>query len=287
MGEGASLDHALRRIVVDEHAFELGQELVAVPLAGAEPPRRAGVRERLLHPVGAERVRARPFRRGAAVASLDPGFESAGTGQGRQHSGATARIVAGVDQIADAEPVRLIFLLARETERCELRAGLEHLRDGIAQASADDASEDRAEDSSDRAAPRIGFTGLGMIGRDMADFVPQREGQLRLIVHEAHQLARDVDIAARDRERILDRRVEHGEAIGSGSHSRISGDPPPDAVDIGRARTGLRSPELGDHLRMVALRLLDIARIEPPAADLGRRKAGRDRKHRRPKKQER
>ena len=51
---------------------------------------------------------------------------------------------------------------------------------------------------------RILLTNMGVVGGDMADFVPERERELQLVVHQGHQLTGDVDIPARNRERVLD-----------------------------------------------------------------------------------
>ncbi len=47
-----------------------------------------------------------------------------------------------------------------------------------------------------------------MIPGDVSDLVPEREGELGLIVHEGHQLAGDVNIAPGNRKSVLDRGVE-------------------------------------------------------------------------------
>ena len=97
----------------------------------------------------------------------------------------------------------------------------------------------------------------------MADLVPKGEGKLGLIVHQPHQLARDIDEAARRREGILDGRIEHCEAIGLGSDSRICGDAAPDGIDVARARPCFGAAELIDQLGMILLGFLDIPRIDP------------------------
>ncbi len=212
-------------------------------------------------------MRARPFRRGTAVASLDPGFESAGTGQGRQHSGATARIVAGVDQIADAEPVRLIFLLAREAEGPQSGLLRDIVRDrGAAENRADDLSE-----HAERIALRILLADAGMVGGDMRGLVAEREGELGLVVDDAHQLASDVDIAAGDGEGVLDRRINRRvmERLPRVRHAGDRADPAADELDIGRARTGLGPAQFLHDGGMLALSLGDVARVEVACAGLG------------------
>ena len=94
MGERPPFDHSLGGIVVDVDAFELGQELVAVAHAGAEPAGCPRLGKRALHAVLAQRVGARPFRRLAAVAALHARFQRSRAGQRGEDSGAAGRIVA-------------------------------------------------------------------------------------------------------------------------------------------------------------------------------------------------
>ncbi len=108
----------------------------------------------------------------------------------------------------------------------------------------------------------------------MPDLMSQREGELELIVHQRHQLARDVDVAAGRREGVLDRGIEHGEAVGARLNAGISGDAAPDAVGIGRACPGFGAAELVEQLLVVLLRFLDIARVQAPAGALRRHYAG-------------
>src|SRR4051812_22108178 len=98
----------------------------------------------------------------------------------------------------------------------------------------------------------------------MPDLVAQGEGELRLIAHQGHQLSRDIDVAAGDRESVLDCRVERGEMerLSGGGDARISRDPAADRLDIGRAWSLLLAAQLLDDLGVVALRLGDVPRIE-------------------------
>jgi hypothetical protein len=274
MGEGSPVDDALSGIVVDVDALELAQELVAVLLAGSEPAGLASLGERALDPVFAQGMGACPFRRLAAVLALNARFERGGAGDRGKNAGGARRIVAGGDQVSKTERVGLIFLVAREAEGRELGTARSHFRDRIAETAADDAAEDRSEDSKDAAPLRIGFARLLVIGGDVADLVAEREGELRLIVHQRHQLAGDVDVAARRREGVLDRGIEDRESIGSGIDPRIDGDPAADAVDIGCSRTGFGSPEFLDELGMLLLRFLHISRRQNAARDL----CGRERR---------
>ena len=47
---------------------------------------------------------------------------------------------------------------------------------------------------------------MRVVGGDMSDLMAKREGKFGLVVHQTHELARDVDITARDRKGVLDRR---------------------------------------------------------------------------------
>ena len=77
MREGPAFDDALRRIVVDEDALQLIEELVAVAKPHVQPSGRPRRGDGALHSVLAQRVGACPFRRLAAVAPLDARLQSA------------------------------------------------------------------------------------------------------------------------------------------------------------------------------------------------------------------
>src|SRR3954468_9049833 len=97
---------------------------------------------------------------------------------------------------------------------------------------------------------------MGVVSGDMADFVPERESELRLVVHQGHQLTGDVHIAPGNRECVLDRGVESRKVqrLARIGDTRISSDSPADGFDISRARASLRPAEFPDDLRMLALR---------------------------------
>ena len=199
-----------------------------------------------------------PFRRLAVGPALDARFKRARAAQRRENPGCARRIVARGDHVPEAERIGLIFLLAREAQRIEPRARLRERR-------RDAGAEDRTDDlpkHAERIALGILLADMGVVGGDVADFVPERERELGLVVHQAHQLAGHVDIAAGNRERVFDRRIERGEMqclTGIGD-ARIGADPPADRFDIGRARPGLRAAELLHELGMLALRLGDVLR---------------------------
>src|SRR3546814_1700694 len=68
----------------------------------------------------------------------------------------------------------------------------------------------------------------------MADLVPERAGQLRLVVHQRHQLTRDVDITPGDREGVVHGRIEQGdgEVARRSRQARLHRDILSDAVHI-------------------------------------------------------
>src|SRR3546814_9344930 len=86
----------------------------------------------------------------------------------------------------------------------------------------------------------------------MPDLVPEHAGQFRLVVHQRHQLPRDIDIAAGDRKGVVDRRVEQGdgEIAARVRQARLHGDILPDAPDIGSLR---RSEEHTSELQSLML----------------------------------
>ena len=206
MCEGRALDDALRRIVVDVEALQLIQELVAVSEARTEPARRSPFREGALHAIFAQRMCARPFRRLAIGAPLHPCFDRTLTGKRGKNSHRARRIVAGADHVPEAQRIGLIFLVAREAQEVELRSRGDHVGDSRPEDRADDLTE-----NAERIARGILLPNVGVVRRDVADFVAEREGELGLVVHQAHQLPRDVNIAAREREGVLDRRIERRE----------------------------------------------------------------------------
>ena len=201
-----------------------------------------------------------PFRGLAVGPALDPRLKRAVAAERGEDAGGARRIVAGRDHVAHAERIGLIFLLAREAQSIEPGAALEHV-------AHDPGAKDRADDLAEhaqRAAPRISFARMGVVGGDMADLVAEREGELGFVVHQPHQLARDVDIAAGDRESVLDRRVERREVerLAGVGDAGICADAAADRFDVSRARAGLGAAELLDDRRMLALRLGDVLRIE-------------------------
>jgi len=161
--------HALGWIVVHEHSLDLVEERLAIADSGTEPARRPRFRERALHPVLAQWVGPRPFGSLAVGLALKPRLERGLQRECREQSGRPSGIVAGGDQVAKAERVGLIFLLAREAQG---------IQPGPRQHVADARTEDRAENLAEhpeRVAPRISLADVSVIGRDVPDLMPQRE----------------------------------------------------------------------------------------------------------------
>ena len=265
MDEAAPLDHALRRIVVDHHPVELRQERVAIAHAAADAAGLPCGLRRLRHAILAQRMRTCPFRGCAVGIALDARFQRGRARQLGQHRRPGVGVIASLRHVADAEHIGLIFLVAAEAQRAQFRKLLCALRDQPAERVVpDDGAKHRSKHAEDRIILRRRFARLRVVGGDVAGFVADDERQFGLVVHDAHQLAGDVDVPARDREGILDRRVQCREAIrlaGIGG-ARKRRHPAPDGFDIGRARSGLGAAKFGDHLRMLLDRFLDVALAE-------------------------
>ena len=103
-----------------------------------------------------------------------------------------------------------------------------------------------------------------VIGGDMTGLMADDEGELGLVIHDAHQLAGDVDIAARHRESVLDCAIERREMVnlpGVGSPGKSS-DTATNRFNIGCPGARLGTPEFFNHLRVLAGCFLNVARIE-------------------------
>ena len=210
MGEAPPVDNALGRVVVDHHPVDLGQEGVAV----AKPPParpvwraicaawaiRFSLSGWVLAHSGVERLRSPWIAR----------FKRGRPRQLRQHGRAAVGVIAGRGHVANAEHVRLIFLVAGEAQQAHLGKLLGALRDQSAERIvANDRAEDRPQHAPDRVA--VGCADRRawcVVGGDVPGFMADDERQLGFVVHDAHQLARDVDIAAGHGEGILDRAVQ-------------------------------------------------------------------------------
>jgi hypothetical protein len=171
-------------------------------------------------------------------------------------------IVAGCDQIADPEIVRFIFLRARIAEREQLRR---LPRDpGQLLGSGDQPDRKHAE------FPKQGalLLPLAMITDDVAELMREHRGELRLTVDDAHQPARDVDVAAGYRKGVHHVGVDEREGalpFQIGSLRQLLAEP----EKVGRLRPLISPAELRQKLRM-------LLGSEPPLAlvDVGRSRRG-------------
>lgn len=84
---------------------------------------------------------------------------------------------------------------------------------------------------------------------DVADFVPEHAGELRLRVEVGEDAARDVDVAAGHRERVDDRIVEHGEVPVEVGQLADLREPLSDAVHVSREPGVVVLAVLGDRRR--------------------------------------
>ncbi len=105
---------------------------------------------------------------------------------------------------------------------------------------------------------------MGVVRRDVSDLMADGERELGLVVHKTHQLARDVDVTARDRKGVRHGGVQRREVkrLAGVGDAGISAHPAADRFNIGRAPAGLGAAEFADKLGVLALRFGDILRIE-------------------------
>ena len=175
------------------------------------------------------------------VLALQPQLQRIGPCQRRQYSCSAKRIVTRRDDIAGPQRVGLIFLIAREAEGRDLGILLGEVAE---RTRTYNAAKDRAKHAEDGVAGGSGFSLLRMVCSNVTGLMTKDKGELRLIVHQTHQLASDVDIAARNGEGVFDRAVEGGEMIDLAGvvDPREAGDSPADALYIGCPRPGLGPP---------------------------------------------
>ena len=195
--------------------FELRQELVAVAHARAEPAGLPRLGQRALDAVLAQAGECWPIPasggcRGPARAPRERSRASIAC----KDAGAAGGIVAGADRGSAGQacppdiPARARSSASRAA-RASAPSARPHCR------SPPPTTLPRIAPSTPRTELRlrIGLARLRVVGGDVADLMAEREGKLGLIVHQRHELARDVDVAARRREGVLDRRIEDREAI--------------------------------------------------------------------------
>ncbi|PHK24698.1 hypothetical protein VF10_10945, partial [Nostoc linckia z13] len=245
VAEGPPVDDPLPRIVAIEHAVDRREETVAVAVDAARRGR-PGPLQRTLDAAAGIGMGAGELGLGACVASGQPRVEIVLGRKRSQHRPHRRRIIAAAREIADAEIVRFIFLLAREAQRVELRA---LARDLAERAVAGQHPEQHGKTARDGR----GAVALRAVARgDMADLVAEHRGEFGFVVHQRDELARDIDIAARDREGVVDRRVEQGdpEVARRVRQARLDRDPLPDLGHIGILRAAIGAAIFLEQLRM-------------------------------------
>ena len=127
---------------------------------------------------------------------LRHGGEEAGSGEG---------VVAGTADGLDAHRIRLELLLAREARERAL-ARSERQLPLVAEHIGDSAADDHR-------VPRLVLALDGVVGDDVRHLVGEDRRDLGEIVGERDEPARDVKIAAGEREGVHHRRVEDGDAV--------------------------------------------------------------------------
>jgi len=95
-----------------------------------------------------------------------------------------------------------------------------------------------------------------------AEIEYEHAGEFGLVVHQRNQLPGHVDVAAGDRERVVDLAVEqrHGEGRLRIGQTRLQGDVPADLLDVGGLRAGHRPAELVEQLLVILGTLLRLGR---------------------------
>jgi hypothetical protein len=121
--------------------------------------------------------------------------------------------------------------------------------------------EDTERDEANRAADRAGVLLRRVARGDVTRLVPQHAGELCFIVEERKNAASDVDIAARQRERVDHGRIDHGvvprESGTLGDHREAH----PDAADISLEICVVVDAHLLLHLRIGFLPGRDLLRL--------------------------
>ena len=125
----------------------------------------------------------------------------------------------------------------------------------------------------------------GVTRRHVPDFVPQHASQLRLAVEKRHDAAREIDIAARQRECVDGRHVYHREVPGKIRAFRGARQTQADVFDVplefGVVVDAHLPPHFGIHL-LTELNLLRLAhQREFPLTGRRIRRARREQRHRR------
>ena len=277
MAEGLAIDDAFLGIIVIGHAIEHPQESGVLRRRRLRTAGRLRQRGGAAHTVRAVGMGRGPSGHGIGITPGGPRGEVARRGQRGEHVGRGVGVIAGGGHVADAQTIGLIFLIAAIFQRVELRTGADQLGRQIA------AGQQPRARRQDRADGGAGVAALRMARGDMADFMPQHRGKLRLRIHQREQLSGDIDIAAGNGEGVLHRRVErrHGEIALCVGQARLDRHALADALDKGRLRAGIAAAILRHELR-IGLRALRLVggRDRPRLLRDGRGGDGRDeRKH--------
>jgi hypothetical protein len=253
--EVPAFDDALAGIVADQQAVDLRQELVAITGASPDHPGLLGLGRRPPDTVFAQRMGARPAWRRAFVPAGRTRFQVRGRPQRGEHGCRRGWIVAGPADIADAEIVGLEFLLAGEAQQVPLAELARGLRD-LARPG------QHPGETGDDLRQKPGAAALAAVARvDVADLMAEDERELGLVVHQAEELARDVDVAAGHRKGVHHRRVQRGEAerIAASRDTGICRHLAADRRHIGAPRARFLPAEFGEDLRMLLGGLLSGA----------------------------
>ncbi len=247
MTKAAAAHDALRRVVVIRHAVDGVEKRVAVGGARACRGDEGGgflADARDAFCIGG--VGRQPADRLGARLAGQPRLQAGLRAQRSEDVAAGEWIIARAGEVAHPQAVGLAFLVARKAERIQPAAGPGDLPDDV---RAGNRAEQRRAEADE---PGALLALLRVAGGDMADFMAHHERQLGFVVHQRHELAGDIDIAAGDGEGIVGVGIEQGDGVIARPcrQPRLHGDTLPDAAHIGRLRAIIGAAELRDELRV-------------------------------------
>ena len=121
--------------------------------------------------------------------------------------------------------------------------------------------EDTEEGEADACARRLRVLLRGVTRRHVADFVTEHAGQLRLVVEERQDAARQVDVSARQRKRVHRRRIDHSEVPGQIRPFRRARETHTDIFDVPLEFGVVVNAHLPPHLGIHLLADLDFLRL--------------------------
>ena len=195
MNELVPTRDAFLRVVAEHHAVDLAQIAVAIdrPIAAVTIGRPHLLHRRLyaLHAIFRLRVRLQPIRRPVAIGDL------INPRQRREKHRDLGGIPSARGRIFRAERVGLQLVLTAVFQEHGAETGLGKLAERP-NLRHEDAADEHAHGCDRR--PRILLR--GMARGHVPDFMPEHAGQLGLIVQIRQNAARDVDVSARQRERV-------------------------------------------------------------------------------------